>query len=96
VTKLKRARLQISRASLMLAVVRVLTANEPDIWGEMDSPTSHAAAITKTKEQLELAYRKIEETVTLADLTQHQTVSRSGGGKINPHLQDHRRSCSLG
>jgi hypothetical protein len=70
------ARLQISRASLQLAVVRVLIANEPRLWGEMDSPTAHAAAINKAKGELEEAYARIEQSITLSDLTSHPTVSQ--------------------
>lgn len=69
------ARLQVSRASLMLAVIRVLTANEKDLWGTQDSPTAHAAEIAKAKEQLEAAYRKIEAVIVLGDLTIHTDLA---------------------
>jgi hypothetical protein len=60
---------------MLLATIRVLTANEPKIWGAMESPTAHAAAIAKAKEQLEAAYQKIEAAITLADLTVHENIS---------------------
>ena len=34
------SRMQVSRASMMLATVRYLTANEPELWGTADSPTA--------------------------------------------------------
>jgi hypothetical protein len=44
------ARLGLSRASMMLAVVRKLTATEKQLWGTADSPTAHQAAIAKAKQ----------------------------------------------
>jgi hypothetical protein len=69
------SRMQISRASLMLLVVRLLTVREPKIWGQQDSPTSHQAAIGKLKEQLEAAYQRITSAITLADLMVHENIS---------------------
>jgi hypothetical protein len=69
------ARMQVGRASMMLAVVRKLVAAEPQLWGAMDSPTSHATKVAKAKEQLEAACKKIEQAVTLDDLTIHQDIA---------------------
>jgi hypothetical protein len=70
------SRMQVERASLMLAVIRKLTVTEnKQFWGSQDSPTSHQAAISAAKEKLEVAYRKIEAAIVLADLTVHADLA---------------------
>jgi hypothetical protein len=68
-------RLGISRASLVLSVVRHLVKTRPEIWGTQESPTALAAAITSMKFALEESYRKIEAAITLADFTCHEMHS---------------------
>ena len=65
------SRMQISRASMMLAVVRVSTLKEPGLWGVQDSPTSLGSAIAKLQEKLEAAYARIEAALRLDDFTIH-------------------------
>src|SRR5262245_51559397 len=68
------SRLGISRASLMLAVIKTL-AKEKGLWGEQTSPTSHSAAVAKTKAEFEAACQRITSAITLGDLTIHADLS---------------------